>query len=127
MNETEIKDFFKANRPQTSDEGTFIAGLSARMDAATEIKRLHDEAIRRYRLTALITLIAGIVIGGLVIALILLHPVSAPQLRSDLFARILAFAAEWKYIGFLLIASTAIILGLKPLSASGNSRSTRPF
>ena len=94
---------------------------------AAEIKRLHDEAIRRYRLIALITLIAGIVVGGLLIALILLHPVSAPQLDSELFARILAFAAEWKYVGFLLIASVAIILGLKPLSASGNSRSTRPF
>ena len=126
MNETQIKEFFKANRPQTSDEGTFLAGLSARMDAAAEIKRLHDEAIRRYRLTSLITLIAGLAIGGLVIALILLHPVSAPQLRTELFTRILAFAAEWKYVGFLLIASAAIVLGLKPLTASG-TRSTRPF
>ena len=125
MNETQIKDFFKANRPQTSDEGTFLAGLSARMDAAAEIKRLHDEAIRRYRLTALITLIAGIVIGGLVIALVLLHPVSAPQLRTELFARILAFAAEWKYVIFLLIASAAIVLGLKPLSDSALGRITR--
>ena len=116
MNETQIKDFFKANRPQTSDEGTFLTGLSARMDAAAEIKRLHDEAIRRYRRIALITLIAGITIGGLVIALILLHSVSAPQLRTELFARILAFAAEWKYVIFLLIASAAILLGLKPMS-----------
>ena len=116
MNDSEIKDFFKANRPQTSDEGTFLAGLSARMDAAAEIKRLHDEAIRRYRLIALVTLIAGIVIGGLVIALVLLHPVSAPQLRSDLIARILAFATEWKYLIFLLVASAAIVFGLKPRS-----------
>ena len=54
-----------------------------------------------------------------VIAFILLHPVSAPQLRSDLIARVLAFFAEWKYVEFLLIASAAIFLGLKPLSASG--------
>ena len=127
MNETQIKDFFKANRPQTSDEGTFLTGLSARMEAAAEIKRLHDEAIRRYRLIALITLIAGLAIGGLVIALVLLHPISAPQLRTELFARILAFAAEWKYVIFLLIASAAIVLGLKPSTVSGNSRSTRPF
>ena len=125
MNETQIKDFFKANRPQTSDEGTFLAGLSARMDAAAEIKRLHDEAIRRYRLIALITLIAGLFIGGLVISLILLHPVSAPQLRSELFARILAFAAEWKYVIFLLIASAAIVFGLKPRSDSARGPITR--
>ena len=125
MNDTQIKDFFKANRPQTSDDGTFLAGLSARMDAAAEIKRLHDEAIGRYRLIALITLIVGLVIGGLVIAFVLLHPVSAPQLRSELFARILAFTAEWKFVGFLLIASAAIVLGLKPLSDSAGSRITR--
>ena len=118
MNDTQIKEFFKDNRPQTSDEGTFLAGLSARMDAVAEIKRLHDEAIRRYRLIALITLIAGLVVGGLVIAFVLLHPVSAPQLRSDLIARILAFAVEWKYVIFLLIAFAAIAFGLMPHSAS---------
>ena len=45
--------------------------------------------------------------------------------RSTAIARILAFAAEWKYVIFLLIASAAIILGLKPQSDSAGSRITR--
>jgi len=100
MNDNEIRNFFHKNQPYTGDQGTFLAELSARMDAARDIKSIHDATLKRYRRVMLITFIAGCLAGICITVFIMLKPISLPQINKDLL--------------YVAIAIIAITLGLLP-------------
>ena len=64
MNDSEIREFFHANRPAPLRREEFMAQLEQRILLANEIKREHDKQIAFYRRVSLITLIAGLLIGA---------------------------------------------------------------
>lgn len=100
-----------------------MAGLSARMDAVAEIKKIQDCAIRRYRRITLAALFAGILVGGGVIALLLIHPVSAPEINKTILTAAAAFFNEWKEVLLAAAAIAAVVLGVIPWNrASSISR-----
>lgn len=114
MNDIELKEYFHRNRPQTSDETTYMAGLSAKMNAAAEIKRMHDASIRKNRRICAATFAVGCCFGMAVSAFILLRPISVHQFMTDILASFYLFVFEWKMVIILSIAVASLILGLIP-------------
>lgn len=94
MTDRELKEFFRQNRPEVGDQASFLAGVSARMEAMAEVKRAHDAEQRHYRVLLIAVFCTGILVGGAVIVLASLHPV---QLDSGVLDKAMAYLAKWKY------------------------------
>lgn len=123
-NDNEIREFFRHNSPALPDEGTFIAGLSAKMDAVSGIKKLQDEANRQTHIACIIALLCGILAGGAIVAFVLIRPVSAPHFKISIIASVATFIQEWKSVLIALIAISSIILGIVPW---GKKKTGTPF
>lgn len=114
MNENEIKDYFKSNRPQISDETTFIVGLAARMDAIQEIKNIHDKAVGHSRRIIVLVFFVGIILGGILSSYFILHPASLENLGANLAAIYSSISGEAKSAILILISFGVIVLSLIP-------------
>ena len=98
MNDSEIREFFHANRPAPLKREEFMAQLEQRILLANEIKREHDKQIAFYRRVSLITLIAGLLIGAGITVLTLLRPVSLLQFNTAILVTISTFICKWCHI-----------------------------
>lgn len=72
--EDEIRDFFNATAPKPGDETAFRLEMNARLAAVEKIRQYHDREVRRSRQVAVAFLAAGLLLGGMITALILLFP-----------------------------------------------------
>ena len=82
--ENEIREFFHATAPQPGDETSFRLELNARLADVEKVRQYCDREIRRTRRTELALLIAGVIVGGLVTAVIILRPEPLVQLWEAL-------------------------------------------
>lgn len=133
MKDEEIRSFFHQNKPQTKGENEFLSGLSAKMDTAAEIKRMHEATVRRYRRISAVTLVAGLIIGGLVSVLLILAPAGTPDIGTSAIAAassviagwkvsLLNLMLEWKSTIFGLIAVGSVVFSLIPWRRNSFSR-----
>lgn len=111
----DIEQYLRENAPQTPDEGQFMIETTARLNAVEGIKKTVDGERRHWRVVLLVTLAAGLVLGCLVTALVMLHPVQ-PAADSSAFAKALEALQDKKEILFGAIAFLAIALGVVSLT-----------
>ena len=120
MTENELRDFFHSHRPSLSDEGTYLAGLSAKMDKMAEVKEMSEAIRRQNRLSLAITFCLGILLGCAIIAFIILKPISAPQFRIGVISSVISFIAEWRQAFIFLVA--AVVIGISLFSVKRSYR-----
>lgn len=108
MNDSEIREFFHANRPAPLKREEFMAQLEQRILLANEIKREHDKQIAFYRRVSLITLIAGLLIGAGITVLTLLRPVNLPQFNTATMVTISTFICKWWYVFGAILGTVAV-------------------
>lgn len=108
MNDSEIREFFHANRPTPLKREEFMAQLEQRILLANEIKREHDKQIAFYRRMSLITLIAGLLIGAGITVLTLLRPVNLPQFNTATMVTISTFICKWWYVFGAILGTVAV-------------------
>jgi len=122
MNDDQIREFFHSNRPVTGDEGTYLAGLSAKLEAVESVKRLQEQSIRRYNRITRWTLIGSVALSSTLTAFFIIHPLDIPSLcapsnlpsASALKAGATTFIRDWKPAVIASIAAISLILGLLP-------------
>ena len=119
MTDEEIRSFFHDNRPSLQDGASFMAGLKARMDAVSEIKRIQEASVRRNRTILLATFIAGLALGAAAMVFLFVRPVPAPQMNAVLLSQMAAFVNDWKSVFFAVIAAAAIAFSLVSARRSG--------
>ena len=112
MKNTDIEYLLRENKPQVSDNPTFLLEVQQKMRAVDGIKSEVDRQ-RRYGHQALvITLVAGIILGGIVATLAYLYPIN-PELRGEsLIADIKMVLDPWKHYVLIFMAICAITLGV---------------
>ena len=74
INDADIRSFFHANRPMTSDPDAFDLEFAARCRALAEIREYHALEMRRCRRISILTLTAGIILGVAVTLLLIFKP-----------------------------------------------------
>ena len=119
----DIEQFLKDNKPQTPAEDNFIIEMNARLEAVEGIKSTVAEERRRGRRMMLAALGAGLILGGLVTAVLILHPALPEAVGGKWFTAIRGAAAGFQTFLksapqalSLLIAAFAITIGLVVLN-----------
>ena len=120
MKNTDIEYLLRENKPQVSDNPTFLLEVQEKMRAVDGIKSEVDRQ-RRYGHQALvITLVAGLILGGIVATLAYLYPINPELLGESLIADIKMALDPWKHYVLIFMAICAITLGVIFSSKKGN-------
>lgn len=111
-----IKSLFKDFKTEPSSSEDFINRLQKRLDAVEVVKAYHDEQIRKERERALIFLVAGLGIGALVAAILILHPVSVTSPQMVFIPAMISFISSYKL--YIITAIALCTLGYGVIAAS---------
>ena len=112
----DIEQYLRDNAPETPAEGQFMIETNARLNAVEGIKKTVDGERRRGRITLIIALAAGLVLGCLVTLLVLFYPVQPVQADSTAFTKAMEALQDKKEFLFGAVACLAIALGLVSLT-----------
>jgi len=102
MNDNQLEQFLRENRPQVKDDPAFILEAQQKMLAVEGIKAEVDRQRRFGRRVLIATLVFGLLAGAAAMALACLYPVKSIRLFLD----------SWKVYLMLPVAGCAIALGL---------------
>ena len=93
--------------------------VNSRLEAVEAVKRAVSAERSRSRALLLAALASGLLLGCIITAIIMLHPVAPGSLGTQFIVRLSMFLQGWaRYIIMLLIAGGAIALGLAFASPS---------
>lgn len=90
MKEKTIEEMFAHYQPDLGDSGEYMAHLTKKLEAAEYAKQYKAEQTRRYRRMMVLVFVAGVLTGGILMLITLLHPAwlipefSAPTLSTSL-------------------------------------------
>ncbi len=79
----ELKGLFDAFEPQLSDGGDFMQTLTRKIEAVEYIKRHQEAQLRRYRIAVVVSLVLGVVSGGVLFAIVAAMTGSGPLFTFD--------------------------------------------
>jgi hypothetical protein len=128
MKDKALEELFLAQRPQFNDKDEFMARLTQKLDAV-EYLRLYEEAnLRRYKYAMVAVFVAGIVVGGALLALVLSTPPELPLftfhassgilLAIEQSSRMVATIALSLILGFGIISIVSNILDIVQMRES---------
>jgi hypothetical protein len=104
MNEINIEEFLRNNKPVVKDNPTFMLEVQGRMKTVEGIKKEVDRQRRHGRFVILITLFIGVAVGIIATVFVMLFPMV--KIKGQL-ADILASLAPWK--PYLAIAAAIAV------------------
>lgn len=90
MKEKTIEEMFAHYQPDLGDRGEYMAHLTKKLEAAEYAKQYKAEQTRRYRRLMVLIFVAGVLTGGILMLITLMHPAwlvpefSAPTLSTSL-------------------------------------------
>jgi ABC-type multidrug transport system fused ATPase/permease subunit len=90
MKEKTIEEMFAHYQPDLGDSGEYMAHLTKKLEAAEYAKQYKAEQTKRYRRMMVLVFIAGVLTGGILMLITLMHPTwlvpefTAPTLSSSL-------------------------------------------
>ena len=108
----DIEHYLRENKPETPAEGQFLIETSARLNAVEGIRQEVVRSRRRGRIALVIALAAGLVLGCLATAVVLLYPVEPLRAEQTFLTGFVATLQGAKEYLFGLIAACALALGL---------------
>lgn len=85
-----IEEMFAHYQPDLGDSGEYMAHLTKKLEAAEYAKQYKAEQTKRYRRMMVLVFIAGMLTGGILMLITLMHPAwlvpefSAPTLSTSL-------------------------------------------
>ena len=102
-----LENIFLAQKPHFDDSDAFMASLTKRLDAVEYIKQHQESTIRRYKMAMVVAFLAGIVVGGIAIAYLLMSPADVPLFNFDTHN---IFVLEWLCGNSRMVTVSAISL-----------------
>lgn len=101
---------FDSYKPYLGDKDRYIEELSRKLDSVEMIHCAFEENARRTRRSIFIAVLAGMLLGGLVMAIVLLCPSSALDISLELGAMVLSLSLRHSLIILSFITLVPIYL-----------------
>lgn len=128
MKDKALEELFLAQRPQFDDNDEFMARLNQKLDAVEYLRQYEEANFRRYKYAMLAVFVAGIVVGGALLAFVLSTPSQLPLLTFhassgillaiEQYSRTVATIALSLIMGFGIISIVSNILDIAQMKAS---------
>ena len=112
MKNTDLESLLRENKPQVSENPTFLLEVQQKMRAVDGIKSEVDRQRRYGRQVLVIVLVAGFILGGIVATLAYLYPINPELLGESLIADIKIVLDPWKHYILIFMAICAITIGV---------------
>lgn len=113
MKDKTLEELFLAQRPQFDDKDEFMARLTHKLDAVEYLRQYEEANLRRYKYAMVAVFVAGVVVGGALLTLVLSTPSELPLLTFPASSGILLVIEHYSrtvaMVALSLIISFAII------------------
>ena len=129
-----LEELFLAMRPHFDDKEEFMACLTRKLDAVEYIRRYEEASLRRYKYAMLATFVAGIIVGGALLAFVLstpselplftFHATSGIMLAIEQSSRMLATIVLALLMGFGIMSIIINILDIAQMRVSFRGQSS---
>ena len=123
-----LEEMFLALPPQDDDKEEFMSRLTRKLDAVEYLRQYEEDNLRRYKYAMLATFVAGIIVGGVLLAFVLstpselplltFHATSGILLAIEQSSRMLATIALSLLMGFGIISIIINILDIAQMRVS---------
>ena len=123
-----LEELFLAQRPQFDDKEEFMARLNKKLDAVEYLRQYEEANLRRYKYAMVAVFVAGIVVGGGLLALVLSSPSELPLftfhatsgilLAVEQYSRTIATIALSLIMGFGIISIVSNVLDIAQMRVS---------
>lgn len=133
MKDKALEELFLAQRQQFDDEEEFMARLTRKLDAVEYLRQYEEANLRRYRYAMVAVFVAGIIVGGALLAVVLSTPSELPLftfhassgvlLAIEQYSRTAAMIALSLIMSFGIISIVCSILDIAQMKASIESAS----
>lgn len=118
MKDKALEELFLAQRPQFDDKDEFMARLTRKLDAVEYLRQYEEATLRRYKYAMVAVFVAGIVVGGALLALVLSLPSELPLFTFHASSGIL-LAIE-QYSRTIATIALSLVMGLGIVSIVSN-------
>ena len=118
MKDKALEDLFLAQRPKFDDKDEFMARLTKKLDAVEYLRQYEEANLRRYKYAMVAAFVAGIVVGGALLALVLSTPSELPLFTFHASSGILLAIEQYSRTIATIVLS--LIMGLGIISIVGN-------
>ena len=128
MKDKALEELFLAQRPQFDDKDEFMARLTQKLDAVEYLRQYEEATLRRYKFAMVAVFVAGIVVGGALLAFVLSTPSELPLftfhassgvlLAIEQYSRTVATITLSLIVGLGIICIVSNILDIAQMKAS---------
>ena len=112
MNENQIEQFLRENKPQVKDNPTFLLDTQQKKRQVEGLKTEVDRQRGYGRRVVIVTLIVGMFVGAIAMAIAYLYPVNHSTMGEGLWGSVRIFLDAWKAYLMMPVAVCAIVLGI---------------
>ena len=112
MKDKALEELFLAQRPQFDDKDEFMARLTQKLDAVEYLRQYEEANLRRYKFAMLAVFVAGIVVGGALLAFVLSTPSQLPLLTFNASSGILLAIEQYSRTVATITLSLIVGLGI---------------
>ena len=118
MKDKALEELFLSQRPKFDDKDEFMARLTKKLDAVEYLRQYEEANLRRYKYAMVSAFVAGIVVGGALLALVLSTPSELPLFTFHASSGILLAIEQYSRTIATIVLS--LIMGLGIISIVGN-------
>lgn len=104
------QELFDSFKPNLGNQDRYIEELSKKLDAVEMLHKVCEENARRTRKSVLIAALGGLMLGGLIMAIVLLCPSSGIDFSIKLSIGALKFSIRYAYLALIFLATIPVYL-----------------
>ncbi|MCQ2118506.1 MAG: hypothetical protein MJY84_01130 [Bacteroidales bacterium] len=104
------EELFDSFNPDLGDKDRYVEELSKKLESVEMLHRICEENARNTKVAVLVAAVVGLLLGGFIMAVVLLGPASGLDFNLKLGARVLNFSIRYSYLTMLLLTAVPVCL-----------------
>lgn len=104
------EELFDTFTPDLGDKDRYVEELSKKLDSVEMLHRICEENARKTKSAVLLAVFVGLLLGGFIMAMVLLSPASGMDLNLKLGVRVLNISVRYSCLAILLFTAVPVCL-----------------
>lgn len=104
------EELFDTFTPDLGDKDRYVEELSKKLDSVEMLHRICEENARKTKSVVLLSVFVGLLLGGFIMAVVLLSPASGMDLNLKLGVRVLNISVRYSCLAILLLTAVPVCL-----------------